>query len=51
MTPDAKGKDRFILIDAVGVTESAKTISAPLEREAALRRNRLVMADDIKDAA
>ena len=33
VTPDARTKDRFVLIDAVGVTESAKTISAPLERE------------------
>jgi type I restriction enzyme, R subunit len=33
VTPDAHTKDRFVLIDAVGVTESAKTISAPLERE------------------
>jgi type I restriction enzyme R subunit len=32
VTPDADAKTRFILIDAVGVTESAKTISAPLER-------------------
>ncbi|THD79359.1 MAG: restriction endonuclease subunit R [Phenylobacterium sp.] len=33
VTPDAQSKDRFVLIDAVGVTESAKTISSPLERE------------------
>ncbi len=33
VTPDAQTKDKFILIDAVGVTESAKTIAAPLERE------------------
>ncbi|QUD86234.1 type I restriction endonuclease subunit R [Phenylobacterium montanum] len=33
VTPDAKGKDRFILIDAVGVSESAKTISPPLEQK------------------
>jgi type I restriction enzyme R subunit len=33
VTPDAYAKDRFILIDAVGVTESAKTIAEPLERE------------------
>ncbi|HMO94892.1 MAG TPA: DEAD/DEAH box helicase family protein, partial [Tepidiformaceae bacterium] len=33
VTPDAQTKDRFVLIDAVGVTESAKTIPAPLERE------------------
>lgn len=33
VTPDAKHKDRFILIDAVGVSESVKTIAPPLERE------------------
>ncbi|HEY5301321.1 MAG TPA: DEAD/DEAH box helicase family protein [Acetobacteraceae bacterium] len=32
VTPDAPAKDRFVLIDAVGVSESAKTIAAPLER-------------------
>lgn len=33
VTPDAHSQDRFVLIDAVGVTESAKTIAPPLERE------------------
>jgi type I restriction enzyme R subunit len=33
VTPDAGVKDRFVLIDAVGVTESTKTIAPPLERE------------------
>lgn len=33
VTPDARSKDRFVLIDAVGVSESAKTIAPPLERE------------------
>lgn len=32
-TPDAQNKDKFILIDAVGVTETAKTASQPLERK------------------
>ena len=32
VTPDADAKTRFVLIDAVGVTESAKTLSAPLDR-------------------
>jgi type I restriction enzyme R subunit len=32
-TPDAPTKDKFILIDAVGVTETAKTASQPLERK------------------
>jgi type I restriction enzyme, R subunit len=33
VTPDAGAKDRFILIDAVGVTESDKIVARPLERE------------------
>lgn len=32
-TPSARRKDRFIIVDAVGVTESCKTPSEPLERE------------------
>ena len=34
VTPDAKaGKDRFVVIDAVGVTESRKTVMRPLEQQ------------------
>lgn len=33
VTPDAKTKTRFILVDAVGVTESKKSTSQPLERK------------------
>jgi type I restriction enzyme R subunit len=33
VTPDAKTKTRFIIIDAVGVTESEKSLSQPLERK------------------
>ena len=33
VTPDAYSKDRFILIDAVGVTESEKHVARPLERQ------------------
>lgn len=33
VTPDAHAKDRFVLIDAVGVTESEKQVTRPLERE------------------
>jgi type I restriction enzyme R subunit len=34
VTPDAKrGKERFVVIDAVGVTETAKTTMRPLERQ------------------
>ena len=33
VTPDARAKERFYLIDAVGVTESIKAVAQPLERE------------------
>ncbi|MEQ9145430.1 MAG: type I restriction-modification enzyme R subunit C-terminal domain-containing protein [Parvibaculaceae bacterium] len=33
VTPDAKTKTRFVLIDAVGVSESKKNASQPLERK------------------
>ncbi len=33
VTPDAGSKSRFVLVDAVGVTESDKTDSRPLERK------------------
>lgn len=36
VTPDAKTKTRFILIDAVGVSESKKNASQPLERKRTL---------------
>ncbi len=35
VTPDAQEKARFVVIDAVGVTESLKQVTAPLERERA----------------
>jgi type I restriction enzyme R subunit len=33
VTPDAQTKTRFVIVDAVGVTEGKKTISQPLERK------------------
>lgn len=36
VTPDAHTKTRFILVDAVGVTETIKTVSQPLERKRTL---------------
>jgi len=33
VTPDVKTKDHFVIVDAVGVTESLKTDSRPLERK------------------
>ena len=42
VTPDAREKDRFVLIDAVGVSESAKTIAPPLEREPTIAFHKLL---------
>ncbi len=42
VTPDARAKDRFVLIDAVGVTESEKTIVQPLERKRAVSFEKLL---------
>lgn len=42
VTPDAEAKTRFVLIDAVGVTESLKSISQPLDRERAISFDKLV---------
>lgn len=52
VTPDADAKTRFVLIDAVGVTESAKTLSAPLDRDRRVAFDKLlerVAAGDRKD--
>lgn len=45
VTPDAEEKTRFVLVDAVGVTESLKSVSQPLERNRTIGFDRLI--DDI----
>ena len=45
VTPDAEEKTRFVLVDAVGVTESLKHVARPLDRERKIGFNRLI--DDI----
>lgn len=45
VTPDAEAKTRFVLIDAVGVTESLKSIAQPLERDRVIAFDKLI--DDI----
>jgi len=42
VTPDAEEKIRFVLVDAVGVTESLKHVSQPLDREHAIGFDRLI---------
>ncbi|MFK5956404.1 MAG: DEAD/DEAH box helicase family protein [Planctomycetota bacterium] len=43
VTPDAGNKTRFVLVDAVGVTESAKTDSRPLERKPTVPFDKLLV--------
>ena len=43
VTRDAKAKTHFAIVDAVGVTESDKTDSRPLERKPSLGLERLLM--------
>jgi type I restriction enzyme R subunit len=42
VTPDAEAKTRFVLIDAVGVTESQKSIAQPLDRNRVIAFERLL---------
>ena len=42
VTPDADAKTRFVLIDAVGVTETLKSISQPLDRQRAVSFDKLI---------
>ena len=45
VTPDAEEKTRFVLVDAVGVTESLKHVAQPLDRDRKIGFDRLI--DDI----
>lgn len=42
VTPDAQTKTRFVLVDAVGVTEGQKSVSQPLERKRTLAFDKLI---------
>jgi type I restriction enzyme R subunit len=44
VTPDASGKDRFVLIDCVGVCEQDLSDSAPLERQRGVSFEKLLNA-------
>lgn len=44
VTPDAAGKDRFVIVDAVGVCHSELTESQPLEKRPAVGFEKLVQA-------
>lgn len=49
VTPNAEGKNHFYLIDAVGVTESKKSVSQPLERKKTVSFKRLL--EDVAQGA
>ena len=42
VTPDAKGKTHFVIVDAVGVCEREKTVSPPLERKPSVSMKKLL---------
>jgi type I restriction enzyme R subunit len=44
VTPDAKTKDHFVIVDAVGVCEAAKTDSRPMERKRTVPLEKLIQA-------
>ena len=45
VTPNAVCKSKFILIDAVGVTESKKAVPPPLERKKSVPLKKLIEED------
>ncbi len=44
VTPDANGKDHFVIIDAVGVCEQDKTDSRPMEKKRSVSLEQLLQA-------
>jgi type I restriction enzyme R subunit len=44
VTPDAKGKDHFLIIDAVGVCEQDKTDSRPMDQKKSVSFEKLLQA-------
>ncbi len=44
VTPDAKAKDHFVIIDAVGVCEQDKTDSRPMEKKPSVSFEKLLQA-------
>ena len=42
VTPDAQTKTRFVIVDAVGVTEGKKTVTQPLERKRTIPFDKLI---------
>ncbi len=44
VTPDAKAKDHFIVVDAVGVCEQDKTDSRPMEKKLSVSLEKLLQS-------
>ena len=44
VTPDAKAKTHFIIVDAVGVCEQDKTDSRPMEKKPSISLEKLLQA-------
>ena len=44
VTPDAKAKDHFVIVDAVGVCEQDKTAARPMEKKPSVSFERLLQA-------
>ena len=44
VTPDAKAKDHFVIVDAVGVCEQDKTDSRPMEQKPTVSFEKLMQA-------
>jgi len=44
VTPDARAKDHFIIVDAVGVCEQDKTDSRPMEKKRNVSFEKLLQA-------
>lgn len=44
VTPDAKSKDHFVIVDAVGVCEATKTDSRPMDRQRTVPLEKLLQA-------
>ena len=44
VTPDAKAKDHFVIVDAVGVCEQDKTDSRPMEKKPTVSFEKLLQA-------
>ena len=50
MTPDARIKDHFVIVDAVGVTETPLMETKPLDRKPNVPLDRLLQGPGLRQA-